>query len=133
MNDALILQQTAEYVKGEFSGDSSGHDWWHIYRVWKTAISICEREGGRLFVVQLAALLHDLDDWKLHPSGSSEPERAMAWMRKLAVDEPVLDKRMCIVPPAPGLSVVSLCTPSSNQLKPLLLRKYMREVCTPMP
>ena len=92
MNEALILQQTADYVKAEFSGDSSGHDWWHIYRVWKTAISICEREGGRLFVVQLAALLHDLDDWKLHPATSSAPERAIAWMRELAVDEPLIDE-----------------------------------------
>jgi uncharacterized protein len=89
-NEITIIQQTADYVKKEFSGDSSGHDWWHIYRVWKTAITICEREGGRMFVVQLAALLHDLDDWKLHPSASSEPERAMAWMRMLAVDESVM-------------------------------------------
>lgn len=87
MNEAEMIQKTAEYVKAEFSSDASGHDWWHIYRVWKTAEAICEREGGRLFLVQLAALLHDLDDWKLHPSASSEPERAAAWLRQMGVEE----------------------------------------------
>jgi uncharacterized protein len=81
-----IIQQTAEYVQAEFAGDSSGHDWWHIYRVWKVAVAICEREGGSPYVVQLAALLHDLDDWKLHPTAGGRPERALAWLSQLEVD-----------------------------------------------
>jgi uncharacterized protein len=81
-----IIQKTAEYIKQEFSDDSSGHDWWHIYRVWKNALAICEREKADLFIVQLAALLHDLDDWKFNKNEDETPVRAKAWMETIGVE-----------------------------------------------
>jgi uncharacterized protein len=87
-----IIQQTAEYVKQEFQNDSSGHDWWHIYRVWKNAVNICEHEKADVFIVQLAALLHDLDDWKFNESEDETPQRAKAWMEKLGLDEQTIGK-----------------------------------------
>jgi uncharacterized protein len=83
-----IIQKTAEFIKQEFGDDSSGHDWWHIYRVWKNAISICEHDTKRadLFIVELAALLHDLDDWKFNESEDETPHRAKAWMESCGVD-----------------------------------------------
>lgn len=44
-------------------GEGSGHDWWHVYRVWKMAERIGREEGADLFVVELAAFLHDIADW----------------------------------------------------------------------
>jgi uncharacterized protein len=81
-----IIQKTAEYIKQEFGDDSSGHDWWHIYRVWKNAVTICKREKADMFIVQLAALLHDLDDWKFNESEDETPQRAKAWMVFCNVD-----------------------------------------------
>ncbi|MBN8582515.1 MAG: HD domain-containing protein [Anaerolineae bacterium] len=81
-----IIQQTANYIRKEFSDDSSGHDWWHIYRVWKNAIAICEIEKADMFIVQLAALLHDLDDWKFNQSDDEIPHRAKAWLDSCSVD-----------------------------------------------
>jgi uncharacterized protein len=89
MTQNYIIQKTAEYIKQEFGGDSSGHDWWHIYRVWKNAIAICEREKANLFIVELAALLHDLDDWKFNESGDETPHRAKAWMESCGVDSQI--------------------------------------------
>ena len=86
MDQNEIIQKTIEYVKQEFSDDSSGHDWWHIYRVWKNAITICEHEKADLFIVQLAALLHDLDDWKFNESEDETPVRAKAWLDSVSVD-----------------------------------------------
>ncbi|MBK6794990.1 MAG: HD domain-containing protein [Anaerolineales bacterium] len=86
MMNAEIVQKTAEYIRKEFSDDSSGHDWWHIYRVWKNAIAICEIEKANSFIVQLAALLHDLDDWKFNESGDETPHRAKAWLDACSVD-----------------------------------------------
>jgi uncharacterized protein len=86
MNQNDIIQKTTEYIKQEFGDDSSGHDWWHIYRVWKNAISICGREQADLFIVELAALLHDLDDWKFNESEDETPRRAKAWMQSCGVD-----------------------------------------------
>ena len=92
MTQPDILQKTAEYVKAEFQDDSSGHDWWHIYRVWKNAITICEHEKADMFIVQLAALLHDLDDWKFSESEDETPQRAKAWMESCNVDSGIIEK-----------------------------------------
>jgi len=91
MNQQQIIQKTAEYVKQEFSDDPSGHDWWHIYRVWNNAIAICEHELAASFIVQLAALLHDLDDWKFNDTGDEAPLRAKAWLDSFPLDPSVTD------------------------------------------
>jgi uncharacterized protein len=91
MNQQEIIQKTADYIKQEFSDDTSGHDWWHIYRVWQTALHICEREGADTFIVQLAALLHDLDDWKFNDSGDETPRRAKGWLDSLSLDLSITD------------------------------------------
>jgi len=92
MNQNDIIQKTSEYIKQEFSADSSGHDWWHIYRVWKNAVTIGKLENADMFVVELAALLHDLDDWKFNASEDETPHRAMEWMRKCEVDPRVIEQ-----------------------------------------
>ena len=61
-----IVQRTADYIRELLAGDSAGHDWWHIWRVWRMAERIGREEGADLFVVELAALLHDVADWKFH-------------------------------------------------------------------
>lgn len=80
---SLVLQ-TSTYVRAVFEGDSSGHDWWHIYRVWQTARRLAQEEAADLQMVELAALLHDLDDWKLSPESGGQPLRAEAWLRSQA-------------------------------------------------
>lgn len=91
MDREQIIQKTADYIREEFSDDSSGHDWWHIYRVWKNAIAICEIEKADAFIVQLAALLHDLDDWKFNESGDDTPLRARVWLESYNVDSSITD------------------------------------------
>ena len=92
MNQNEIIQKTAEYIKLEFGDDSSGHDWWHIYRVWKNALSICEQEKADVFLVELAALLHDLDDWKFNESEDETPYRAKAWMQECGIELRIIEQ-----------------------------------------
>jgi uncharacterized protein len=92
MTQQDIIRKTAEYVKGESQDDSSGHDWWHIYRVWKNALALCKGEQADEFVVQLAALLHDLDDWKFNEAEDETPRRAKAWMETCALDAQTIEK-----------------------------------------
>jgi len=94
MDQNDIIQKTVEYVKQEFSDDSSGHDWWHIYRVWKNSITICEHEKADSFIVQLAGLLHDLDDWKFNELEDETPVRAKAWLDFVSVG-PVTAEAVC--------------------------------------
>jgi uncharacterized protein len=88
MNKNKIIKQTEEYVKKKMSGESSGHDWWHAYRVWKTAAYIGRREKADLFVVELAALLHDIADWKFNQGDETIGSKlAREWLEKLEVDQ----------------------------------------------
>ena len=91
MDREKIIQLTVEYIRREFSDEASGHDWWHIYRVWKNALAICRHEKADEFIVQLAALLHDLDDWKFNETGDETPLRARAWLDSCSVDSVTAD------------------------------------------
>ncbi len=66
MDSKEIINKTIDFVKEKLKGDSSGHDWWHIYRVWNMSKKLHEKEGGNLFIVEMAALLHDVADWKFY-------------------------------------------------------------------
>lgn len=91
MNKEQIIDKTAGYIKDRFAGEGSGHDWWHVYRVWKNAIHISKHEKVDLFVVELAALLHDVADWKFHDGNEDiGPQLAREWLEKLSVEENVI-------------------------------------------
>ena len=62
-----IIEQTLEYVKKVFENEYSGHDYFHTLRVFKMATRIAEKENADVEIVQLVALLHDVDDFKLSP------------------------------------------------------------------
>jgi uncharacterized protein len=67
------ISKIAEYVKGKMAGEATGHDWFHVERVLKTATKIAQKEKDvDLFIVQAAALMHDLGDWKVNTSGKTE-------------------------------------------------------------
>jgi uncharacterized protein len=70
--------------------DSSGHDWWHIHRVRNLALKIAETEGGDLFLIEMAALLHDLDDWKI--IGDPIVSRVDFWLQNLQIQPEVAGK-----------------------------------------
>ena len=89
MDKERVIEQTAEFVRKRLEGEPTGHDWWHVYRVWKMAVKIAENERDvDLFIVQLGALLHDIADWKFHGGDTSVgPKLAREWLKKLNVDE----------------------------------------------
>lgn len=64
MNKELIIEKTRIFVKDKLYGEGSGHDWYHIERVVNLAKYIAIKEHGDLFVIEMTALLHDIDDWK---------------------------------------------------------------------
>ncbi len=76
-----IISETEKYVRQAMGKDRSGHDWWHIYRVRNLALKISELEGGDPFLIEMAALLHDLDDWKLGSDGNFS--RTKKWLEAL--------------------------------------------------
>jgi len=84
-----LIENTRAYVEAELAGDGSGHDWWHIHRVWKMAIRLAEAEGADRTVVELAALLHDIADWKFHDGDEARgAAKVRAFLEAQGVDEP---------------------------------------------
>ena len=87
-----ILDQTAQHVRELLSADSSGHDWWHIERVRAGALAIGQREGADRFVVELAALLHDIADWKFHDGDDTlGPRRADEWLSGIGLERATIE------------------------------------------
>ncbi len=61
----LIIKEAIEYIKELFEGNSDGHDADHTLRVYKNAMAIAKgEENCDLYTIALAALLHDVDDYK---------------------------------------------------------------------
>ncbi len=90
--NANVLAQTAEHVRALLGDDASGHDWWHIDRVRQLALHIGRTERADLYVIELAALLHDIADWKFHGGDVSiGPRRASQWLESLGVERPTID------------------------------------------
>ncbi|WML35056.1 HD domain-containing protein [Clostridium sp. OS1-26] len=82
-----IVLETAEFVREKLEGEGSGHDWWHVYRVWKSAVNISKYEKADLLTVELAALLHDIADWKFYNGDQTiGPKIAVEWLIKQKVD-----------------------------------------------
>jgi uncharacterized protein len=85
---------TENYIRNNFENEGSGHDWWHIYRVRNLAMKLAESEGGNLFVIEMAALLHDLDDWKLSSGSESKTER---WLKGNNFDESTAENILRVI------------------------------------
>lgn len=66
MNNTELVNNTIEFVKEKLSFESTGHDWWHAYRVWKNTRVILQNEIADNIVAELAALLHDIADHKFY-------------------------------------------------------------------
>lgn len=83
-----IIQKTIAYVKQELAHAEAGHDWFHIERVYKTALTINEKEQADELIVSLAALLHDIADPKFNDGDETiGPRKAETFMRSVAVAE----------------------------------------------
>lgn len=61
---SALIERVAAQIRRRFVGESSGHDWYHIQRVWKLTQQIAAREGANLEIAELGALVHDIADWK---------------------------------------------------------------------
>ena len=98
MNKEQIILKTIEFVRNKLEGEGSGHDWFHIERVYKTALYIGQKEDCDLFIVELGALLHDIADWKFNENNVNKgAEVSQGFLRKLKVDEEIIEKVCKIV------------------------------------
>jgi uncharacterized protein len=83
-----LLARTEAFVRERMHGDGSGHDWWHVHRVRGTALRLAREEGADESIVELAALLHDVWDHKLHDGDDTvAPREIRRWLKGAGADE----------------------------------------------
>ncbi len=82
-----IIDNAIFYVKSFFANESTGHDYYHTMRVFNNATNIALKEGADLEIVQLASLLHDVDDHKISPQTSENLDNARKFMRENGVSK----------------------------------------------
>ena len=88
----ILVSCALEYIRKIFENDYSGHDYYHTFRVFKMATYIAMQEGADLEIVQLAALLHDVDDRKLFPETYKDKCHAKKFLTENNVDALIIEK-----------------------------------------
>lgn len=86
-----IIDQTINFVKITLAHAETGHDWFHIERVYKTAQTINAKEKGDDLIVALAALLHDIADSKFN-GGDEEigPKKAGDFLKSIGLSDDIV-------------------------------------------
>lgn len=97
MNNEQILITAENYIKKGFLGEGTGHDYFHIERVVKTARKIATEENADLFLVELAAWLHDVGDYKLHNGIDKSSELISEFLSGLSIPQEIISKIIEIV------------------------------------
>ena len=107
-----IVDKALAYIKSLFASEYSGHDYFHTLRVYKMATRIAEEEGANRGIVQLAAILHDVDDRKLSPRTWESQARTRAFLFDKGASEDEVD-RICQIIREVSFSVNGSSVPSS--------------------
>ncbi len=58
---SATITKVKQIVRRKLSNESTGHDYWHAYRVANLALKLAKIEGGNPKVLELAAWLHDIE------------------------------------------------------------------------
>src|SRR5690606_37592853 len=98
MNQENIIQQTVEFVQERLKNAESGHDWWHIQRVWNNTKLILQEEEADVLVCELTALLHDIADSKFHNGDETiGPRVAGEFLTQEGVDPTIVTHVQAII------------------------------------
>jgi len=92
MEEQNLITRTELFVRETLQNSESGHNWFHIERVWKNAKHIGGSENVNMLIVELAALLHDIADSKFHNGDETiGPRMARLFLQEQRVDDSIID------------------------------------------
>lgn len=90
-----LIEKTREFVASFLEEEPSSHDMGHINRVEALCLEIQKEEGGDLFILQLAALLHDVGIVREHEEGGDHAlystEIASEFLGKTGVGKEIIE------------------------------------------
>ncbi|PMS22465.1 phosphohydrolase [Trinickia dabaoshanensis] len=122
-----IIGAARSYVRAQMPEDYTGHDYLHVERVWKLAKQIAAECGANATIVELAALFHDISDYKLNGGSETDgPEKARCWIEGATRSPSIADKvaqiildipfRGALSPAGPPLSIEAQCVQDADRL-----------------
>lgn len=147
IDTGAVIAAAETYARQELGGDGGGHDWWHVHRVRNLAVELAGEMGADRFVTELAALLHDIADYKISGSLTAGTEAAAAFCRDQGLPENVVTSVASIVERVSfkgakvaeaDLSLEGLCVRDADRLDALgalgigRAFAYGGQVCRPM-
>ncbi|MEM2131300.1 MAG: HD domain-containing protein [Candidatus Woesearchaeota archaeon] len=116
-----IIKKALNFIKKEYENEATGHDYWHTYRVWKLSKFIAKNEKNKkkilkknieknkernkeknkekkldLFLLEISAILHDLDDWKFSNSNNCY-EKTEKFLKNLGLEKTEIKKIIDII------------------------------------
>ena len=97
MDNDLIIEKTKEFVKNKLYGEGSGHDWFHIERVYNLSRFLANEEKADNFIVEMTALLHDIDDWKFSNGTKTNTTITEEFLNSVNVDKESINKIITII------------------------------------
>lgn len=81
-----LIRTTEKFVRQQLGADATGHDWFHVDRVRTNALFICKQETkGDPFIIELAALLHDIPDEKLNETIEEGQVKLTSFLQTLQI------------------------------------------------
>lgn len=92
MEENEIAEKVEKYIKEQSYNESSGHDWWHIKRVYNLALKINEKENADKFTIKMIALLHDIFDKKF--SNGDIRENLIKLLDKMKILKEIDDEKL---------------------------------------
>ncbi len=93
-----LIQKTITFVKKKLENAESGHDWFHIERVYKNALLIAKNENCNQTIVELGALLHDIADSKFHDGDETiGPKTAKIFLELQNVSQDIISQVIFII------------------------------------
>ncbi len=78
INRKQAIERTVKFTQEFFQKEGTGHDWWHTQRVRNLALKIATEERADLFIVEMAALLHDIGDYKFFQGNEEQGPKVIA-------------------------------------------------------
>lgn len=95
---STLVDRAAAYVKAKLSNEASGHDWYHVERVWKMAKKLQAIEGGDLELIELSALLHNLGDHNFYKFNEKKGSLILFGMMDIiGIEEPLKSRIIMVV------------------------------------
>ena len=92
-----IIIKTQEYVKSILKNEFTGHDYYHAIRVKNIANKISQTEGGNMFIINIASLLHDVIDDKIQDSLNVNCQKFNDFFNSLNIDKQTKEEILYIM------------------------------------